>query len=68
MPMATARATPGFMITAIDGKLAADSADCFRIKIWDLRSGDVVYDNKMGSGEDSDDATEIDSGSVVIHK
>lgn len=57
----------GFMITAIDGK-DEGSADRFRIKIWDLNTGDVVYDNKMGSDEDSDDATAIDSGSIVIHR
>lgn len=57
----------GFMITAIDGK-DDGSPDKFRIKIWDLNSGGVVYDNKMGSADDSDDATNIDSGSIVIHK
>ncbi len=57
----------GFMITAIDGK-DDNRPDKFRIKIWDLTSGGVIYDNKMGSAEDSDDATEIDAGSIVIHK
>jgi hypothetical protein len=60
----------GFLLTAID-----DSTDQFRIKIWD-KSGActsttlscIVYDNKLGSGETSSDATAISGGSIVIHK
>lgn len=44
-------------------------ADAFRIKIWyeenDLEV--VVYDNQMDETEDSDAATEIGGGSIVIH-
>lgn len=54
----------GFMITAIDNSAGADQ---FRIKIWDAASGVVVYDNKMGSAEDSDDAMDIAAGSIVVH-
>jgi hypothetical protein len=57
----------GFMITAIDAKTAIEP-DRFRIKIWNLTSGGVIYDNKMGSSEESDDATEISGGSIVVHK
>jgi hypothetical protein len=57
----------GFLITAIDGK-DANGPDQFRIKIWDVATGAIMYDNKMGSPDDSDDATNIDSGSIVIHK
>jgi probable HAF family extracellular repeat protein len=53
----------GFLITAID-----DATDQFRIKIWDKASGDVVYDNRMGELEDSDAATPLGGGSIVIHK
>jgi hypothetical protein len=43
--------------------------DRFRIKIWDKTSGDeVVYDNQMGASDDSEDATDIGGGSIVIHK
>ena len=34
----------GFMLTAID-----DSLDKFRIKIWDLATSGIVYDNKYGA-------------------
>jgi hypothetical protein len=58
----------GFMLTAIDGNIKGGT-DKFRIKIWNKESGDtVVYDNKMGSSEASYDATEIEGGSIVIHK
>jgi hypothetical protein len=54
----------GFMLTAIDG----GQSDQFRIKIWNVDTGAVVYDNKMGSAEDSDDATALDGGNIAIHK
>jgi PKD repeat protein len=57
----------GFMLTAIDGDSPDGGSDAFRIKIWDLATGDVVYDNKMGSAEDSDAATTLSGGSIVIH-
>ncbi len=54
----------GFMLTAKDS-----SPDTFRIKIWDKDAGDgVVYDNKMGVGDDSYDGTELGGGSIKIHK
>lgn len=46
----------GFMLTAID-----DSIDKVRIKVWDLATGDIVYDT-------GNDATELGGGSIVIHK
>jgi N-acetylneuraminic acid mutarotase len=59
----------GFLLTAIDGDLAGGGgADRFRIKIWEQATGAVVYDNKMGSLEDSSDATVLGGGSIVIHK
>lgn len=60
----------GFMVTAIDGKLAPSAgADMFRIKIWDKNNGDaIVYDNQMGAADDAEPATAIKEGSIVIHK
>lgn len=49
-----------FMLTAVD-----DTDDKFRIKIWDHQG--VIYDNKMGQGDDAD-ATVIGGGSIAIHK
>jgi hypothetical protein len=54
----------GFMLTAKDS-----SPDTFRIKIWDKDAGGgVVYDNKMGAGDDSYDGTNIGGGNIKVHK
>ena len=57
----------GFMLTAIDGG-AEGANDAFRIKIWDLLTGNVVYDNRMGASDDSDAATTLGGGSIVVHR
>ena len=55
----------GFMLTAYDG-----NPDRFRIKIWSLSDGGVVFDNRFGAAEemDSADPQAIGGGSIVIHK
>ena len=56
-------------MTAIDGALAGGGGtDRFRIKIWDVATGEVVYDNQMGEAEDAEAATTLGGGSIVIHK
>jgi probable HAF family extracellular repeat protein len=60
--------TYGFMLTAIDGALDGGGSDRFRIKIWDTATGAIVYDNKIGLAEGSDEATALAAGSIVIHK
>ena len=59
----------GFMLTAIDAKLAPHTdVDLFRIKIWDKDNLDTVeYDNQIGDGGFSDPTTAIGGGSIVIH-
>lgn len=59
----------GFLLTAIDGALpgSGDGKDKFRIKIWDKASNAVVYDNQLGQAEDSDAATAISNGQIMIH-
>jgi hypothetical protein len=52
----------GFMLSAVDG-----DDDKFRIKIWEKVSDAVVYDNQIGKPDDSDAATLIGGGSIVIH-
>ena len=52
----------GFLITALDG-----SPDQFRIKIWNQVTGAVVYDNMLGEAEDSNAASGLGGGSIVIH-
>jgi hypothetical protein len=62
----------GFILTAIDADVDVNDAfnvDRFRIKIWDMDSGNrVVYDNQFGAADDAAPATEIGGGSIVIHK
>jgi hypothetical protein len=61
----------GFLLTATDGQLAGGGGtDRFRIKIWEIATGLVVYDNVVGSSEDLDQANPqaITGGNVVIHK
>jgi PKD repeat protein len=52
-----------FMLTAIDS-----SPDRFRIKIWDAQTEIIIYDNMLGMEDTADPATEIQGGSIVIHK
>jgi PKD repeat protein len=61
----------GFMLVGIDGQQnGGGGVDKFRIKIWDKATGaeQPVYDNKMGSDDYGNDATELGGGSIVIHK
>jgi PKD repeat protein len=55
-----------FMLTAVD-----DATDGFRIKIWNASTNEIVFDNKMGSSDNSSDATLLNkvsgNGSIVIH-
>jgi hypothetical protein len=52
-----------FMLTAVDN---GSSGDTFRLRIWD-DDGDV-YDNKMGTSDDSYDGTVISGGNIKVHK
>ncbi|MCP9236245.1 thrombospondin type 3 repeat-containing protein [Lewinella sp. JB7] len=57
-----------FMITGIDGDMnKAGEADKFRIKIWSLNGGGVVYDNQMGSSDTEYASTELGGGTIQIH-
>jgi hypothetical protein len=59
----------GFLLTAIDGQVAGGGGvDKFRIKIWDLTSEGIIYDNEMSSDNASNPTTAICGGSIVVHK
>lgn len=59
----------GFMLTAIDGELnGGGGSDKFRIKIWDKASEEIVYDNMLGADDTAGLTTEIQGGSITIHK
>jgi VCBS repeat-containing protein len=60
----------GFLVTATDGQqTGGGGTDRFRIKIWRLSDGSVVYDNSYGASDDIDAANPqmISGGSIVIH-
>jgi hypothetical protein len=61
----------GFLLTAVDGNsCTSKTTDKFRIKVWLLSTGSVVYDNRIGSPEDIDSASPvaIAGGQIIIHK
>ena len=61
----------GFILTATDGQLPLGGGkDRLRLRIWNKTTGEVIYDNRHGAGDDIDSANpqEISGGSVVIHK
>lgn len=53
----------GFMVSAFDG-----AVDKFRITIWEKEIGNTIYDNEMGTPEDSEPSTAISGGSIIVHK
>jgi hypothetical protein len=42
--------------------------DRFRIKIWDMAGGTVVYDNQMGQDEAGNATTALGGGSIQVHE
>ena len=60
----------GFLLTATDGQRAGGGGtDRFRIKIWSIATGQVVYDNVTGGSDDMDAAApkQVSQGSITIH-
>ncbi len=59
----------GFMLSCYDGDLEnGDGIDRIRMKIWDIATGQVIYDNLMGAPDGFDPVTELGGGSIKIHK
>jgi uncharacterized repeat protein (TIGR01451 family) len=58
----------GFLLTANDGEVnGGGGTDRFRIKIWNLATGAVVYDNQIGAADGADPTTQLGGGGIVIH-
>jgi hypothetical protein len=53
----------GFMLTVSDG-----SPDRFRMKIWELDSETIIYDNQPNAGDAEQLTTAIGGGSITIHR
>jgi dipeptidyl aminopeptidase/acylaminoacyl peptidase len=62
------RGAYAFMVTTTDGGKGGGSADKFRIKIWDQKTGATIYDNQLNASDTSDPTTVIGGGSIVIHR
>ncbi|SDS08715.1 MBG domain-containing protein [Gramella sp. MAR_2010_147] len=61
--------THKFLLIAIDGDVSGGGGtDKFRIRIWKHNSPEILYDNQWISDENSNDATILGGGSIVIHK
>jgi PKD repeat protein len=57
----------GFLVAAIDGDYNKGTGpDRFRIKIWDISTDAVVYDNQAGADENDPAATAISSGVIMV--
>jgi hypothetical protein len=60
----------GFLLTAFDGQApGGGGVDRFRLKVWDVATNTIVYDNVPGGLDDMDLANPqpLASGSLVIH-
>ena len=58
----------GFMVTVLDGQInGRGGIDKFRMNIWDLNTGTIIYDNQSGAAEDADPIMAIDGGNIVVH-
>jgi Big-like domain-containing protein/PKD domain-containing protein len=57
----------GFLLTAVDGQLTGGGGtDKFRIKIWDVATSTVVYDNQLLAADDATPTTILGGGSINI--
>ena len=56
------------MLTANDGDSnGGKKPDTFRMKIWLISTGAIVYDNQMNAPDTGDPTTVLGGGSIVIH-
>ena len=51
-----------FLVTVIDG-----APDRFRMKIWNTTTGQVIYDDQPGAGDDADPTVGAAGGNIVVH-
>ncbi|MBT3336740.1 MAG: hypothetical protein HN855_01345 [Anaerolineae bacterium] len=59
----------GFLIAVTDELPKGNNgADKIRIKIWELVTGDLIYDSQFGAAIDSAPTVLLEGGTIVIHK
>ncbi len=58
----------GFILPVIDGQInGGGGQDKFRIKIWDKATGNIIYDNQLGSADNENPTTAIDGGTTQTY-
>jgi Tol biopolymer transport system component len=59
----------GFLLTAIDGDVSGGGGlDRFRLKVWNVESDEVLYDNQLGADDSAAPLTVLGGGGITIHK
>ncbi len=57
------------MLTAVDGDInGGGGVDQFRIKIWNKATDEVIYEDKIGVGDDQYSGTDLGGDHIVVHK
>ncbi len=55
-----------YVLTVIDGQApGGGGVDKFRIKIWNEKTGEVVFDNQMGDADDAEPMTPVGDGKSI---
>jgi photosystem II stability/assembly factor-like uncharacterized protein len=55
-----------YLLTVVDGQAAhGGGVDKFRIKIWNDKSGEVVFDNQLGDADDAEPTTPVGDGKSI---
>ena len=55
-----------YILTVIDGQApGGDGVDRFRLKVWNEKTGETVFDNQMGAGDDADPTNVVGAGSSI---
>jgi PKD repeat protein len=59
----------GFLLAAVDGGSRRDrQKDLVRLKIWNLSTGQVVFDSEPGRGDDAVPAKRLMEGRIEVHE
>ena len=59
---------PGYryILTVIDGQApGGGGVDKFRLKVWNENTGETVFDNQMGAGDDADPTNVVGDGDSI---
>jgi hypothetical protein len=55
-----------YLLTVIDGQAPkGGGVDKFRLKIWNDKTGEVIFDNQMGDDDDADPTTPVGDGASI---